>query len=678
MRTMRSSGWSVLVSIAIGGGVLAGHASVAQAQTGWGNIIISADPLLVNSVPSPAQLSYQTKQYGAFLHYGPAVFLSGQGTYDDMEATPDPSVFNPTNLDVNQWVTTAKSFDAKYIVFSAKHHNGFCNWQTQTTSYGVSSSPWENGQGDLVRELGDACRANGIGLGLYFSGHDRDFPCYKLDNGTIVGNIAAYWPVYKQQLTELLSNYGNISCLWLDHYQDPFSWNGLTVNPATGKPYLDEIAALARQKQPNMVIWGGSQPDVHFLNNENGTAPYPLSNVILPGQGPTWSLPPSTKGWVIPEAENTESTFAWVPRTPSQLMDQYLVSVGRGTNFLQAMVPGTDGLIDSAQAQTLGEFGAMVRSRFGNPLAETNSNNGWLQPGVLELDLGGVKKINDIVLEEDIALGQHVVRYALDVWTKGAWQNVLSNGLSIGRERIEQIGGIIGEKVRLRILQANAVPNIKVLSVMGISQEVISPATIYDHFSGTSLDPAKWNLMRLDQNSTLTFSGSRITQTADARGGLDIRSTDKHGVGTIFSFQLGPSAPTTPTASSMVVFGAWDPTTAGNPHIQIGNWQAGWNVEISDGTTTKTYPISAPLGGELYTVAWTSDSVTVSADGWLIATESLAVPGAECSMFAQSFAGYGGTIELDYIGITVPEPPLVASLTSGVIAVLCYALRKPR
>jgi alpha-L-fucosidase len=214
-----------------------------------------------------------------------------------------------------------------------------------------------------------------------------------------------------------------------------------------------------------MVIWGGSQPDVHFLNNEDGTSPYPLWNVIRSGEGPKWHLPPSTKGWVIPEAENTLSTFAWVPATPERLLQQYYASVGRGANFLQALVPDRRGLIDDAQAKAVAAFGAEVRRRFGQPIAQTDSSNGWLEPGTLETDLGGAKKIAHVVLEEEIAKGQHVLKYAIDVLSDGKWKTV-AEGESVGRKRIERLEpAIAAEKVRLRVVQANAIPSISAMKI---------------------------------------------------------------------------------------------------------------------------------------------------------------------------------------------------------------------
>lgn len=452
MQTRLLIGLAALLNVFRADVVSVGRVSAGEGPAGWEKIVVPADPLLVNSVPSPRQLIYQTKQYGAFLHYGPAVFMDG-----DWAATPDPKVFNPTQLDVEQWVRVAKSFDAKFIVFSTKHHNGFCLWPTKTTDYSVRSSPWKNGQGDVIRELAAACKKHKIALGLYYSGMDRRFPCYK--DSPSLANRAAYWPVYKQQLNEIMSNYGDLACLWLDSNLDPFHWTD--VNPATKKPYADEILAMARAKQPNMVIWGGARPDLTSCSHyEDGIAPYPLWNVLKPGQMEPGYGPPSTQGWVIPEAYNCHGTFRPVPTPPEKLMQEYYASVGRGANFLQSLVPDKRGLIDDDRVKALAEFGAEVRRRFGSPIARTDSSKGWLEPGVLEIDLGGAKKITHVIIEEEIAKGQHILKYAVDVFADGTWKTV-AEGQSIGRKRIERIEpAITAEKVRFRVVQANAIPSI--------------------------------------------------------------------------------------------------------------------------------------------------------------------------------------------------------------------------
>ena len=195
----------------------ADDANSATDKKGWSSILAATDPSQTSAVPSPAQLAYQTNQMGAFLHYGPAVFLDG-----DWKSVPDPKVFNPTQLDAEQWVRTTKSFDAKHLIFSSKHHNGFCLWPTKTTSYSVCSSPWKNGQGDVVREVAEACKKYGIKLGFYYS-QAQDWnnggsasggkwdKAQERDMDEYIDKVAA------PQVREILTQYGQFpAVLWWD------------------------------------------------------------------------------------------------------------------------------------------------------------------------------------------------------------------------------------------------------------------------------------------------------------------------------------------------------------------------------------------------------------------------------------------------------------------------------
>ena len=164
---------------------------------------------------------------------------------------------------------------------------------------------------------------------------------------------------------------------------------------------------------------------------------------------------------------NCHGTFAWVPTTPEKLMEQYYASIGRGANFLNALVPDKRGLIDNAQAKSVAQFGAEVRRRFAQPLARTDSTKGWPEPGVLQLDLGGAEKIAHVVLEEEIAKGQHVLKYTVDVAVGEAWK-IVAEGQSIGRKRIERFDPpITTGRIRLRIVQANVIPSISAMTVYG-------------------------------------------------------------------------------------------------------------------------------------------------------------------------------------------------------------------
>ena len=154
--------------------------------------------------PSEQQLQWQDMEFGMFCHFGINTFCDQEWG----EGTDSPELFNPTQFDALQWVRSAKLAGAAYFVLTAKHHDGFCLWPTETTDYSVKSSPWKNGQGDVVRDVADACKQEGIRFGLYLSPWDRHEPCYP--------DKEAYDDFYANQLTELLTQYGPLVEVWFD------------------------------------------------------------------------------------------------------------------------------------------------------------------------------------------------------------------------------------------------------------------------------------------------------------------------------------------------------------------------------------------------------------------------------------------------------------------------------
>lgn len=419
------------------------------------------------SQPDPSQLAFQQRQLGAFIHFGPATY-----TASDFMTVPDAAVFNPTRLDAEQWVKTAVSFGAKHIVLTAKHHNGFCLWPTETTPYSVKNAPWKDGKGDVVAAFVTACRKYGVKPGLYVSGGDKSQGCTStpdpMGKRKIVGDVNAYFTVFIQQLHELLGNYGPIDYLWFDGAYDPFGWDVMNGNTMErlGTGYGDAIRTMVRNLQPQAVVMGGTRPDVRWSGSEQGWAAYPLWNMVTESNWSDHWVGPENTGWLPAEANiHTRDQWFWYPdsdktlRSVDFLTKVYLESIGRGANLLINMTPDTSGLIVAAEQQRLADFGKKVKTLFSAPLVQ-----------VASVDLGeqklvkwkGKKKLGWIELEEDIAKGQHIRSYTLEVLVAGQWKPVAS-GTSIGRKRIQAIEPVETDQARIRIVSDR--PEIPLLSM---------------------------------------------------------------------------------------------------------------------------------------------------------------------------------------------------------------------
>jgi len=422
---------------------------------------------LRKSRPSARQINYQSDQLGAFIHFGPSSYIGG-----DMLRVPPADTFNPQDLDADQWVRTAKSFGAKHVILTAKHHNGYCLWPTKTTKYSVQSSPWKEGQGDVVRQLADACRKHGLRMGLYLSAGDFHFGCSStpdpLGERKLRGDRDAYFEFYREQLRELLTEYGELTALWIDGAYDPFGWD--VADPATGEP-IGEGHAIAihdtiRQLQPDAVLFGANMPDVRWSGSEQGWSPYPLWNVVEQGTGPANWISPNSQGWFVVEANvHTRSTWFWTPNSDStlksseQLLNAYDESIGRGGNLLINMTPDTSGLIPQVEVDMLKSFGELIEARFSDEVARTDSLEGWTRVGELELEIDSGRTVNYVVIEEDLSRGQRVLEYRLEAHVDGEWR-IVEDGLSVGRRRIVKFDAVVASRLRLKVVQAVNVPSI--------------------------------------------------------------------------------------------------------------------------------------------------------------------------------------------------------------------------
>jgi len=423
-------------------------------------------------VPSARQLRYQENQLGAFVHYGPAANTENS----DMFATPPADAFNPTALDTDQWAETAKAFGAKHIVLTAKHHNGYCLWPTETTDYSIKQSPWKDGKGDVVREFVDSARKFGISPGLYVSAADKKFGVTStpdpMGERKLVGDLEAYFPIFLEQLREVLTNYGPLEVIWLDAAFDP---TGPDVMDGSGTPigtrYGDAVVDMVRTLQPGAVIMGGSRADIRWAGSEQGLAPYPLWNVVPAGEGLAHWIPDYSEGWFLPEANiHTRSTWFWQPdsdgtlKTDEQMRTMYGKSIGHGANLLVNMTPDRTGRIPAAEEKMLLTFGEAVAAHYGKPMLEVNAPKPLKEGGEILLDLGSPTTVAEILLEEDLHFGQRVAAYRVDAQVDGVWKTV-ATGESIGRKRIQSFEPVAATALKVVIVRTEPEAHLRRIAV---------------------------------------------------------------------------------------------------------------------------------------------------------------------------------------------------------------------
>jgi len=410
-------------------------------------------------VPSTAQLLWQRDELALFAHFGINTFTNREWG----DGTESPALFNPTALDARQWTRAARAAGFRTVVLTAKHHDGFCLWPTATTCHSVASSPFRGGDGDVVRELADACRADQLRLGLYLSPWDRNAEGYGTDG---------YNDFYVEQLTELLSNYGAVHEVWFD---------GANGEGASGRRQVYDWPrywAVVRRLQPEAVIFSDAGPDIRWIGNERGVAgetnwstvdpavvPFPGATgpavermlqvgdpngrVWRPGETDTSIRP----GWFWHPAEDTRV------RSVADLVALYDSSVGRNSKLLLNVPPTTAGLLHDTDVARLAGMRQALSARFARNLAHGRPAT-WRSVGArggeVIVDLGRATPVRTVVLEEDITRGQVIARWSLEGERNGAWL-AIATGTTIGNKRIVPAAGQF-QRVRLTIADAVAPP----------------------------------------------------------------------------------------------------------------------------------------------------------------------------------------------------------------------------
>jgi alpha-L-fucosidase len=422
----------------------------------------------VDVKPTPQQVEWQDLEFGVILHFGPNTFMDREWG----DGTANPEVFNPTELDPEQWMRAIKAAGAKYVVLVAKHHDGFCLWPTEQTEYSVKASPWEKGKGDVVGRVERAARKFGLKFGVYLSPWDRHEPRYN--------NSVDYDKYYTAELDELAQNYGELAEFWLDGAGSA----GHVYNFAR---IIEEL----RIYQPNTLVFADTglfeYGDIRWSGNEDGKIPYENWNVIdrhgflrwRPAEADT---PLHKKHWFW--HPNDEATLA----TKAELLATYENSVGRGGQLMLGLAPDKRGLLPDADVKRLEEFGAAVRKRYASNLmanervrtAATEAaldgdlDTFWSAPegsrhAILEADLVKPVTFDQAVTMEWLNDGQHIEHYRIEVWDGKNWK-AIAEGHAIGHKKIDSFAPVSASRVRLNILASSGEVRVREFQLFAVGE----------------------------------------------------------------------------------------------------------------------------------------------------------------------------------------------------------------
>ncbi len=447
-----------------------------------------------NVTPSERQYKWQTLELTGFLHFGVNTFTDKEwGTGKE-----DPAIFNPAKLDAEQWVKTMHDAGFKQLIITAKHHDGFCLWPTATTKHSVAASPWKNGKGDVVKEVADACKKYGVGFGVYLSPWDMNSEHYGTPH---------YNDFFVQQLTELLTNYGQVDEVWFDGAK------------GEGKDQVydfDRWYALIRKLQPQATI-AIMGPDVRWVGTETGVGrttewsvipadPNLLKNVaaesqkdvafapvgdkrgedlgsrkkIVEAEGLMW-YPAETDvsirpGWFYHEAQDSKV------KSPVNLMNIYFTSVGRNGVLLLNVPPNKDGLLSDADVKSLLGFKELYNKTFSKNFAENAffyGDNGRMAAAVydgkyetyyttlakdttttININLRDRHTFDLLSVQENILVGQRIEKFVLEYFDNNNNWTKLTEGTTVGFKRILMFPQVTAQYLRFRVLSSRLNPTI--------------------------------------------------------------------------------------------------------------------------------------------------------------------------------------------------------------------------
>nr|WP_287938690.1 alpha-L-fucosidase [Algoriphagus sp.] len=466
----------------------------------------AAPPEPILPIPNERQIAWQELQYYGFVHFNMNTFSDREWGFGDEK----PEQFNPTALDARQWARIAKEAGMKGLIITAKHHDGFVLWPSKYTEHSVKNSPWRDGKGDLIQEFVDACREYGLKVGIYYSPWDRNHPDY---------GKPEYITYMRNQLTELLTNYGEIFEVWFDGANGGTGWYG----GANEERKVDKFSyydwpttiELVRTLQPGAMLFSDAGPDVRWVGNEHGFAYETTWSNLM--RDSVYAGMPDFDKWATGQENGTH----WVPaesdvsirpgwyyhayedhkvKTLPELMEIYYKSIGQNSSLLINFPVDTRGLIHEKDEDAILKMAAKVKEDFAINLAKEasfeasadrgkgykaeNLNDGdfntyWTIPdgqiqAYVEVDFGKSVSFNRLLIQEFVNLGQRVKAFSLEKEVNGNWEKI-AEGTTIGYKRILRFPDTEAQKIRINFLDGKGIPVISEIGVFSAPALLFPP-----------------------------------------------------------------------------------------------------------------------------------------------------------------------------------------------------------
>jgi len=451
----------------------------------------------VEPIPSERQKLWQEMEYYAFIHFNMNTFTNMEWGYGD----ESPTTFNPSELDTDQWARIIKESGMKGIIITAKHHDGFSLWPSKYTEHSVKNSSWKNGKGDLIKDLEKSCKKYDLKLGIYLSPWDRNHPDYGTEN---------YITYFRNQLTELLTNYGEIFEVWFDGANGGNGYYGGAneIRKVDKKTYYDwsNTHKIIRKLQPNAVVFSDAGPDVRWVGNEKGYANkttwsniyrdslyggMPDYNKFSSGQElGTHFIPTETDvsirpGWYYhPEEDGKVKSL-------DKLVDIYFNSIGLNSSLLLNIPVDTRGLIHENDSERMLELGEFLKNTFNKNLLEeskilfnnkshpinkiidknintfstfkSNNNN------VINITLENEKLVDIFEISENINLGQRIKEFIFEIKVNEKWI-IIEKGTTVGTKRLIKFRPLIVKDLRFTIVYSKDRPLVSELGLYKSAQ----------------------------------------------------------------------------------------------------------------------------------------------------------------------------------------------------------------